>query len=134
MYNRSREVSFSLFVGVIIATGSAALLVWDQVFLTPKDSWAETVRAISREIGGPVPITILLMGNLEVIMVISRYIIELYRKEREAAAEARGIAIGEKRGRAQVEKWRDWYNRMMEAKAKDEDFDEPPPLAAPSQD
>ena len=80
-----------------------------------------------RGIGGPVPASILVIGNLEVVMVISRYIIEQYRKERYAAAIARGRQESDK-------KWRDWYNRMLEAQARGEDFDEPPPSSDSSED
>ena len=80
-------------------------------------------------------------------MVISRYIIEQYRKERydEAVAkgEARGIVKGEAQGivkgqaqgrRESDEQWRGWYNRMLEARARGEEFDEPPPEPNPAED
>ena len=127
MYNQSREVTFFLFASVAIATALTGFVVWEQVFLITHDSWAETARGILREIGGPVPAAILVIGNLEVVMVISRYIIEQYRKERYAAAIARGRQESDK-------KWRDWYNRMLEAQARGEDFDEPPPSSDSSED
>ena len=120
MYNQSREITFFLFASVALATALTGLVVWEQVFLITDDSWVDTLRAVSREIGGPVPITILVMGQMEVIMVISRYIIEQYRKERYAAAKAAGAE-------ATDEKWRAWYNRMTEAQARGEKFEEPPP-------
>ena len=127
MYNQSREVTFFLFASVALATALTGFVVWEQVFLITHDSWADTLRGILREIGGPVPAAILVIGNLEVVMVISRYIIEQYRKERYAAAIARGRQESDK-------KWRDWYNRMLEAQARGEDFDEPPPSSDSSED
>ena len=127
MYNQSREVTFFLFASVALATALTGFVVWEQVFLITHDSWADTVRGILREIGGPVPAAILVIGNLEVGMVISRYIIEQYRKERYAAAIAKGRQENDK-------KWRDWYNRMLEAQTKGEDFDEPPPGPDSSED
>ena len=127
MYNQSREVTFFLFASVALATALTGFVVWEQVFLITHDSWADTVRGILREIGGPVPAAILVIGNLEVVMVISRYIIEQYRKERYAAAIARGRQESDK-------KWRDWYNRMLEAQTRGEDFDEPPPSSDSSED
>ena len=127
MYNQSREVTFFLFASVALATALTGFVVWEQVFLVTHDSWADTARGILREIGGPVPAAILVIGNLEVGMVISRYIIEQYRKERYAAAIAKGRQENDK-------KWRDWYNRMLEAQANGEDFDEPPPGPDSSED
>lgn len=127
MYNQSGEVTFFLFASMALATALTGFVVWEQVFLITHDSWADTLRAILREIGGPVPASILVIGNLEVVMVISRYIIEQYRKERYAAAIARGRQESDK-------KWRDWYNRMLEAQARGEDFDEPPPGFDSSED
>ena len=139
MYNQSRELTFFLFASVAIATALTGLVVWEQVFLITDDSWVDTLRAISREIGGPVPTAILVMGNLEVIMVISRYIIEQYRKERYDEAVAKGEAQGVVQGRvegakATDKKWRGWYNRMLEARARGEEFNEPPPEPHPAED
>ena len=120
MYNQSREVTIFLFASVALATALTGFVAWEQVFLITGDSWTDTARNILREIGGPVSATILMVGNLEVVMVISRYIIEQYRKERYAEAVAKGWQENDK-------KWREWYNRMLEAQAKGEDFDEPPP-------
>jgi hypothetical protein len=37
-------------------------------------------------------------------------------------------AEGKKEGREEANaKWREWYNRLLEAKAEDKPFDEPPP-------
>ena len=65
-------------------------------------------------------VTILFMGTVNIMMLLSNYVLDQYRKKRYAEAEERGE-------RRNDERWRDWYNRMMEAKARDEDFDEPPP-------
>ena len=58
-------------------------------------------------------------------MVLSRYIIEQYRKERDARMKAEGMA----EGREMVQKWQDWNNRRLAAEGRGEPFNEPPPPA-----
>ena len=62
-------------------------------------------------------------------MVLSRYIIEQYRKERDARMKAEGRARGIAEGREMVQKWQDWNNRRLAAADRGEPFDEPPPPA-----
>ena len=146
MYNRSKGLTFFLLAAVGIASGLAAIGVWYEVFYVTADTGPETVKAISMNIGGAVATTLLTMGIMEVVMVLSRYIIEQYRKERDArmkaegevAGRARGIAEGRAKGRAEgmaegreemAQRWQDWNSRRLAAEVRGEPFDEPPPPA-----
>ena len=137
MYNQSKGLTFFLLAAVGIASGLAALGVWYEVFYVTADTGPETVKAISMNIGGAVATTLLTMGIMEVVMVLSRYIIEQYRKERDArmkaegevAGRARGIAEGRAEGREMAQRWQDWNNRRLAAEGRGEPFDEPPPPA-----
>ncbi len=67
-------------------------------------------------------------------MVLSRYIIEQYRKERDARMKAEGEVAGRARGIAEgreemAQRWQDWNNRRLAAEGRGEPFDEPPPPA-----
>ena len=145
MYNQSKGLTFFLLAAVGIASGLTAIGVWYEVFYVTADTGPETVKAISMNIGGAVATTLLTMGIMEVVMVLSRYIIEQYRKERDARMKAEGIAEGEVAGRARgiaegrakgmaegremAQKWQDWNNRRLAAEGRGEPFDEPPPPA-----
>ena len=59
-------------------------------------------------------------------MVLSRYIIEQYRKERDARMKAEGMAEGREE---MAQRWRDWNNRRLAAADRGEPFNEPPPPA-----
>ena len=133
MYNQSKGLTFFLLAAVGIASGLAALGVWYEVFYVTADTRPETVKAISMNIGGAVATTLLTMGIMEVVMVLSRYIIEQYRKERDARMKAEGEVAGRARGiaegREMAQKWEDWNNRRLAAEGRGEPFDEPPPPA-----
>ncbi len=83
-------------------------------------------------------------------MVLSRYIIEQYRKERDERVRAegrkegrergmaegreRGMAEGRERGMAEgreemAQKWQAWNQRRQAAEDRGEPFDESPPLS-----
>ena len=129
MYNQSKGLTFFLLAAVGIASGLAAIGVWYEVFYVTADTGPETVKAISMNIGGAVATTLLTMGIMEVVMVLSRYIIEQYRKERDARMKAEGRAKGIAEGREMVQKWQDWNNRRLAAEGRGEPFNEPPPPA-----
>ena len=142
MYNQSKGLTFFLLAAVGIASGLAAIGVWYEIFYVTADTGPETMKAISMNIGGAVATTLLTMGIMEVVMVLSRYIIEQYRKERDArmkaegevAGRARGMAEGRAKGMAEgreemAQRWQDWNNRRLAAAGRGEPFDEPPPPA-----
>ena len=122
MYNQSKGLTFFLLAAVGIASGLTALGVWYEVFYVTADTGPETVKAISMNIGGAVATTLLTMGIMEVVMVLSRYIIEQYRKERDARMKAEGRE-------EMAQKWQDWNNRRLAAEDRGEPFNEPPPPA-----
>ena len=50
----------------------------------------------------------------------------------EAKGKAEGIAQGKAEGKAERDReWTDWNNRRLDAAAKGQPFDEPPPLNTP---
>lgn len=54
------------------------------------------------------------------------------RAQRIAKAEAKGKAAGIAQGKAERDRvWADWNNRRLDAAAKGQPFDEPPPLNTP---
>ena len=79
-------------------------------------------------VGGTVAVSLLTLGIMEVVMVLSKYIIEQYRKERDARMKAEGRARGQAEGREEMaQRWQDWNNRRLAAADRGEPFDEPPP-------
>jgi hypothetical protein len=55
---------------------------------------------------------------------------KISQQERAAiaeAAKAEGIMQGKAEGRAEVQQWREWYQRQAEAQEKGQPFTEPPP-------
>ena len=59
-------------------------------------------------------------------MVLSKLILEKYLNNRFNAGEAKGRQEAN-------EEWQAWYDRMVEAGKRGEDFDEPPPAPAKRQ-
>ena len=75
--------------------------------------------------------TLMVMYNLGMNLIV-RPIIKWHESRGEARGEARGIAIGEERGIAigaarNDAGWRAWHQRGLNAQARGEPFDEPPP-------
>lgn len=79
-------------------------------------------------------------------MVIGGHLQDVLRRrnerklaERMAEGMAKGMAKGRAEGKAEGEaeantRWRAWYSRLLDAQAKGEPFDEPPPDGAPRSD
>jgi len=60
--------------------------------------------------------------------VLSKLILEKYLNNRFIAGEAKGRQEGQQEGRQEANKeWRAWYDRMIEARERGEEFEEPPP-------
>ena len=55
--------------------------------------------------------------------MLHKLILQPYLNNRFVAGKAKG----REEGRAQVEEWQAWYNRMKAAEARGEEFDELPP-------
>ena len=67
-------------------------------------------------------------------IALSKLILEKYLNNRFNAGVAKGREEGKALGREQAnEEGQAWYERMVEARERGEEFDEPPP-AAPTED
>ena len=75
--------------------------------------------------------TLIILQGVDFVMFLTQRYLKRIDREREAAkAEgiAEGIAKGEAKGEAKErELWIAWNNRRLEAEAKGEEFNEPPP-------
>lgn len=103
-----------------------AFIWWDARDET--DSYRELIEAMVYGSSRAIPLFIVLsmtvplvaefIGGL--IVVLAQYLIRKFEKR----GEERGIEVGEERERAA---WMIWYQKMKDAEAKGEPFDEPPP-------
>ena len=131
-----RVFYFSLFV--IQSLIGIGYVVWHEVWINDGDSLHATiatiilmdVAVIAHSAGVGVIVS-------EMKMVIAQYLEQRYYgpKRRKALAEAKaegvkqGIEQGVEQGRAEtVAKFREWNARRLDADARGEPFDEPPPL------
>ena len=127
-----RVFYFSLFV--IQSLIGIGYVVWHEVWINDGDSLHATiatiilmdVAVIAHSAGVGVIVS-------EMKMVIAQYLEQRYYgpKRRKALAEAKaeGVKQGVEQGRAETAaKVREWNARRLEADAKGEPFDEPPPL------
>ena len=100
------------------------LVVWYEIFYNTGDTWPETIKSIGQGIGTAVAVAIAVIAILELVMLIS----ERYNAKRFAEGKAEGRAEGKAEGREEEwKRWRDWNSRRMEAEARGEKFEEPPP-------
>ena len=135
-----RVLYFSLFI--IQSLTGMSYVVWHEVWMNDGDSFHSTITAIIlmdvAVIAHSAGIGVIVS---EMKMVIAQYLEQRYYgpKRRKALAEAeakgvkRGLDMGREEGVKQgVEqanaKFREWNARRLEADAKGEPFDEPPPL------
>ena len=131
-----RVLYFSLFI--IQSLTGMSYVVWHEVWINDGDSFHSTVTAIIlmdvAVIAHSAGIGVIVS---EMKMVIAQYLEQRYYgpKRRKALAEAEakgreeGVKQGVEQGRAEtVAKFREWNERRLEADAKGEPFDEPPPL------
>ena len=136
MYQRIEDFSFHILAAILIANFIAAVAAWYEIYYVVTDSATETVKAIMVDTAAAAAIGIFAVGTVDTYMVLSKLILEKYLNNRFNA----GMAQGEERGRAEGmkegatlgrqkanEEWQAWYDRMMEAKERGEDFNEPPP-------
>ena len=119
-----RVLYFSLFI--IQSLTGMSYVVWHEVWINDGDSFHSTMTAIIlmdvAVIAHSAGIGVIVS---EMKMVIAQYLEQRYYgpKRRKALAEA------EAKGRKQaIAKFREWNARRLEADAKGEPFDEPPPL------
>ena len=135
-----RVLYFSLFI--IQSLIGMSYVVWHEVWINDGDSFHSTITAIIlmdvAVIAHSAGIGVIVS---ETKMVIAQYLEQRYYgpKRRKALAEAeakgreegvkQGLEQGVAQGRAETAaKFREWNARRLEADAKGEPFDEPPPL------
>ena len=114
MFRADEKLYLVLFVVLVVSI--TGLVVWYEIFYNTGDTWPETIKSIGQGIGTAVAIAIMVIAILELVMLIS----ERYNAKRFAEGKAEGRAEEWKR-------WRDWNNRRVEAEARGEKFEEPPP-------
>ena len=67
--------------------------------------------------------SVLIVETVKNAMIVGTYLEDMIRKRR-----ARQLAEAVERGRSESDaKWREWNDRRLDAEAKGEPFDEPPP-------
>lgn len=96
------------------------------------DSTSATVKAILIDAVAAAALGIYIVGTVDTYMVLSKLILEKYLNNRFVAGVAEGEAKGRKEGEAKGRQeanaeWQDWYERMVEARKRGEDLNEPPP-------
>ena len=83
------------------------------------DSVTDTVKAILVDTAAAAAIGIFAAGTVDTYMVLSKLTLEKYLENRFNDGKAKGAEQND-------EMWRAWYTRMTEAKARGEEFSEPP--------
>jgi len=127
-----RVLYFSLFI--IQSLIGISYVVWHEVWINDGDSFHSTITAIIlmdvAVIAHSAGIGVIVSESK---MVIAQYLEQRYygpkRRKALAEAEAKGVKKGREEGVKQANaKFREWNARRIEAEAKGEPFDEPPPL------
>ncbi len=128
-----RTVYFVLFVIQNIA--GISLLCWYEVSWRTGDDAIQTILNISHGSGqtaiGSAGITLTITEAGRLIMVLGEQLQRWFEKREDARVtrrvdEAVAQAVDEGRGEAHRQ-WSEWIQRKMEAEAKGELFEEPPP-------
>ena len=128
LYQKIEEFSLHILAAILIANALTAVAVWYEIYYLVDDSASATVKAILIDTVAAAALAIYIVGTVDTYMVLSKLILEKYLNNRFVAGEAKGREEGRQEGREEVsEEWRAWYDRMMEAEARGEEFDELPP-------
>ena len=144
MYQKIEEFSLHILAAILIGNLLTAVAVWYEIYYVVNDSTSATVKAILIDAVAAAALGIYIVGTVDTYMVLSKLILEKYlnnrfvagkeegRKEGEAEGRKEGRAEGRKEGRAEGRKqanedWQAWYERMVEARERGEEFEEPPP-------
>ena len=118
-----------------------ARAIWFQATQAPYAGWSPMVDAVLEDIGGEaleivcVSLAITDIGRFTVVLAGMFEAWVNRRRERQMAETlAEGLAEGRAEGRVETDAlWRAWNGRRLDAVAKGEPFDEPPPdIAEPS--
>ncbi len=109
--------------------GIMGLAFWYEIFVVTSDSWPESIFTIGSDAGpaiGVIAAESIILTEAYYVVIFGG-IVEKYQnrlKQREAEGEARGVAKNQR-------KWESWNQRRLEAEAKGQPFDEPPPSSPP---
>ena len=132
MYQKIEEFSLHILAAILIGNLLTAVAVWYEIYYVVNDSTSATVKAILIDAVAAAALGVYIVGTVDTYMVLSKLILERYLNNRFVAGvaegEAKGREEGEAKGRKQAnEEWQAWYERMVEARERGEEFDEPPP-------
>lgn len=116
MYQRIEDFSLHIMAAILIANFLTAVAVWYEIYYVVSDSTTETIKAVPVDTAAAAAIAIFTVSTVDAYMVLSKLILEKYLSNR--FVEGQELAD---------DKWRAWYDRMMEAKRRGEEFNEPPP-------
>ena len=130
MYRRIEELSLHVLAAVIIADCLTVLAVWYEIFYNVNASWTETVKAILPDAAASAAVAILITGTVDTVMVLHKLMLEPYLKRRFNEGVAQGRAEAAKEVDAKLQ---EWNNRRLDAEARGERFDEPPPVFSDSE-
>ena len=133
MYQKIEDFSLHILAAILIGNLLTAVAVWYEIYYVVNDSTSATVKAILIDAVAAAALGIYIVGTVDTYMVLSKLILEKYLNNRFNAGAAQGREEGREEGkelgREQAnEEWRAWYDRMVEAGKRGEDFDEPPPF------
>ncbi|MDE2780545.1 MAG: hypothetical protein OXI91_12855 [Chloroflexota bacterium] len=138
MYQRIGDFSFFVLTAILIANLLTAVAIWYEIYYVASDSTTETIKAIYLDAAAATAVAIWIVGTIEAVMVLHKLILEKYLANRFNEGEARGLERGRREGREEgvdtgreqaYDEWGAWYGRMLEARERGEDFEEPPPQA-----
>ena len=120
LYQRIEDFSLHILAAILVANFLTAVAMWYEIYYVVVDSTTETVKAILVDTAAAAAIGIFAVGTVDTYMVLSKLILEKYLENRFNDGKARGAEQND-------EMWRAWYARMMEARERGEEFNEPPP-------
>ncbi len=120
LYQKIEDFSLHILAAILIANLLTAVAVWYEIYYVVNDSTSATIKAILIDAVAAAALGIYIVGTVDTYMVLSKLILEKYLNNRFNAGAAKGREEAN-------EEWRAWYSRMMEARERGEEFDEPPP-------
>ena len=157
---RWKPIYFYLFTA--LNASNTGRVIWKYTVQTDHEGWSAVLDAaiddISRGSIASAGASLALTEFGRISMVIGGHLQDVLRRRNErklaesmakgmaegrakgmAEGRAKGMAEGRTEGRTEGEaeantRWRAWYSRLLEAQARGEPFDEPPPDGAPRSD
>ena len=80
MPSRSEEITAFIIMSVILANCLTALAVWYEIYYYIDDNGPETIKAILLDAAAAAAVTILFMGTVNIMMLLSNYVLDQYRR------------------------------------------------------